>query len=339
MSNLKRKSYRSGNKVSEDRIAAKPPAVTMVEPASARTSNTGSVSSGSVPGPAKSEEPSIFETRLQELISTFWSYKDTITAHTGIGLLLGLLAAFAMGPSYTATAVVQPSLISEAPAKGVQAPTLDANLLLESEIQLILLQPLPKPLAIKLNRDLPRGRGGRSLKSLVASALSYAVATFRTSPLVSDPAETEDVTLDVGYRKRTYLIEVSATASTPERAAAFANAVAGQYVRQTALKQLKVKEMAADQSLSDLMLSYGDRHPLVLRAQSDLARLKRDLEMLTTMPSTLESSELVGGVTAVPATSPSSRNSSYKTIAIWGLLGLMAALAFVLVKERKRLIL
>jgi hypothetical protein len=338
MSNLRRKRDRFASKHAESRMPSQPAAVSKSEPAPIRKGDAGPLAPASLPDRPASVEPSVFETRLHELITTFWSYKDTITASTGIGVLLGLLAAFAMGPSYTATAVVQPSLISEAPAKGVQAPTLDANLLLESEVQLILLQPLPNALTLKLNREFPQGRGGRSLTALVSSAIADTVANIRNSARAVDPAATEDVSLEVGYRKRTYLIEVSARASTPERAAAFANAVAGQYVRQTALKQLKAKEMAAEQALSELMLSYGDRHPLVLRTQSDLIRIKRDLDVLTTTPSTLDASDFVGGITAVPAVAPSGRNSSYRTIAIWGLLGLLSALGFVLFKERKRLV-
>ena len=291
------------------------------------------------------------EIRLLAFAKIFWSYRKTIATWTAIGLLLGWLSALAMGPSYTAIAVVQTSLVSEAPAKGIQAPTLDANFLLESEIQLMMLQPLPRELTVKFNQDFPMGRsrsmvsaeGDRSILTLLSSAASKVARFLYTSDSAqrdrNDLTSIEDITLEIGYRRRTYLIEVSTRASNPERAAAYTNAVASQYVRLYELKRRKAREISARQELSELMLSYGERHPLVVRAQSDIRSLQRDFDMLMTTPTVLNENEIVGGGgSAVPArASLLHANSSYKSLAGWALIGLFCSLGFVIYKERRRL--
>lgn len=80
------------------------------------------------------EGASTLELRLIHLVRTFWSYHKLIALCLAAGMALGVLVALVMGPTYTATAILQPSLVSELPAKGVQAPVLDAGMLLESEI-------------------------------------------------------------------------------------------------------------------------------------------------------------------------------------------------------------
>jgi uncharacterized protein involved in exopolysaccharide biosynthesis len=319
----------------QDRVAKEPEAigkhVTGPSVTSGPPSNVNTVPSD--------EGASALELRLIDLIRTFWSYRRTIAVYVGAGMTLGVLMALAMGPSYTATAILQPSLQSEAPAKGVQAPALDAGMLLESEIQLIALQPLPDALTIALNEKLPMGRGGRSVSTLLSNAISGLTgflgsggddAAEAPNPLASQ----SDITLDVGYRKRTYLIEVTMRASTPERAAAFANAVARQYARNSELRQLKVREAAAQLALTELKASYGDRHPLVVRAESELTRLRSDLGA-----GSLAGSDLTDAAIAVPARAGDAHlNSSHKTIAMWAILGLISALGFVLFKERRNLL-
>lgn len=302
------------------------PAVTSGPP-----SNVNTVPSG--------EAASAFELRLIDLFRTFWSQRNVIAIGLGAGILLGLLLALAMGPSYSATAILQPNLVSEAPAKGVQAPVLDAGMLLESEIQLISMQPLPDAVTIAINQELPAGRGGRSVSAMLSEAVSGVVGILglrkeNAGEAPNPLASRSDIALDVGFRRRTYLIEVTVRASTPERAAAFANAVARQYTLNNELRQIKVREAAAKLAFAELKVSYGDRHPIVVRAESDLARLSRELSA-----GALAASQLSNTAIAVPASASGAHMiSSYRTIAMWAVLGLISAFGFVLFKARKSLL-
>lgn len=319
----------------QDKVGGAPEA--MAKPVTGPTVTSGPPSNvNTVPS---GEGASAFELRLIDLVRTVWSHRNTIAIGLGAGMVLGLLAALVMGPSYTATAILQPNLVSEAPAKGVQAPVLDAGMLLESEIELISLQPLPDAVTIALNEKLPAGRGGRSVSTLLSGALSGLTgflglsgnhAGDKPNPLASR----SDISLDVGYRNRTYLIEVTVRASTPERAAAFANAVARQYAVSNELRQLRVREAAAQLAVAELKASYGDRHPLVVRAESELTQMSSQLSA-----GALAASELSNAAIAVPASADGAHMvSSYKTIAMWAVLGVISALGFLLFKERKNLL-
>ncbi len=315
----------------------------------------------SAPAPSDGTPVSAELTRLIELLTVGWSYRGTIALLTAIGLCLGWLVSVAMGPTYTAVAVLRPNLLSDAPEKGSQAPNLDANYLVASEIELITSQPLAPAFAAKLNQEYPANRNDRSFLAPVMQSISAVKDFLRCSissvkgsspsgqtpgdqqeascPGASDPAAIDDIKLRVEPLSRTYLIEVTLKASTAERAAAFANAVASQYARNIQLKQARARIAGSEQALAGLLATYGDRHPLVRRARVELELLRQNIETFAAMPTSVSEKDLIGGDIVVPARAASlSANSRYKTIAAWALLGLIAALGFVLFKERNRLL-
>lgn len=333
MRHAQRKKTYSPPRSAQERVEATPEAIGRPVTGAAVTSGPPS----NVNTALADEATSSFELRLINLVEIFWSHRNLIAICLGAGLVLGLLIALAMGPSYTATAIIQPVLVSETPAKGAQPPVLDAGTLLESEIQLIELQPLSDPATIALNEKLPKGRGGRSISTILSEGVSGLSGMLRSKgdgKAANPLASRSDIRLDVGVRKRTYLIELNLRASTPERAAAFANAVARQYAYNTELRQIRAHVSGAQQALAELKAAYGDRHPLVVRAESDLKRLQSEPDAAV-----LAASDMTDSVIAVPATAGGARmTSSYQTLALWGILGLLAALSYVLFKERKRLL-
>lgn len=299
--------------------------------------------------------------RLIELLTVGWSYRGTIALLTAIGLCLGWLVSVAMGPTYTAVAVIRPNLLSEAPEKGSQAPNLDANFLVSSEIEVITSQPLAPTFAAKLNQEYPADRNDRSFLAPVMQSISAVKDFLRCSisglrgnsqsgqtpgngqasscPSGGNPAAIDDIKVRVEPLSRTYLIEVTLKASTAERAAAFANAVASQYARNIQLKQSRARIASAEQALAGLLVTYGDRHPLVRRARVELELLQQSIETFAATPTSVSEKDLIGGDIVVPARAALlSPDSRYKTIAAWALLGLIAALGFVLFKERSRLL-
>lgn len=311
---------------------------------------------------ASSDAPvSAEQQRLADLLRAAWDFRRTIAALAALGMLFGWLIAQAMGPSYTAVAVLRPNLLSEAPEKGSQAPNLDANLLLESEIEVILSQPLLPAVAIKLNTDFPPDTNEGSLLAPVVNAIGAARDSLkcmissltgrsepsttgeqkpsRTCPTPTGPAALKDVTLHVNHRSRTYLIEVEVQASTPARAAAFANAIASQYALNIQKKQGRARIIAAQQALTGLLITYGDRHPMVRRARGELEQLILELDSLATAPASVSARDLAGGNIVIPASAAASPGrSSYKIMAIWTLLGLLGGLGLMLYRERHRLL-
>ena len=319
------------------------------------------VAPASAPAPDDGGAVSAEFVRLNELLTVGWSYRGTLALLTAIGLGLGWLVSVVMGPSYTAVAVLRPSLLSEAPEKGSQAPNLDANFLVASEIELITSQRLAPAFAAKLNQEYPADRNDQTFLAPVTRSISAvgdflrcSVSGVKGSPQssqtpadqqepsctsASDPAAIDDIKVRVEPLSRTYLILVSLKASTAERAAAFANAVVGQYARNIQLKQSRARIAVAEQALAGILLTYGDRHPLVRRARVELERLRQEIEIFVAMPTSVSEKDLIGGDIVVPARATSlSADWRYKTIVAWALLGLIAALGFVLYKERNRLL-
>ncbi len=315
----------------------------------------------SAPAPSDGATVSAELIRLIELLTVGWSYRGTIALLTAAGLVLGWLISVAMGPTYTAVAVLRPNLLSDAPEKGSQAPNLDANFLVASEIELITSQPLAPAFAAKLNQEYPAEHSDRSFLAPVTQSFAAVKGFLKCSvfgiggssqagqtpgeqqepscPSAGDPAAIDDIEVRVEPLSRTYLIEVTLKASTAERAAAFANAVASQYARNIQLKQARARIAGSEQALSGLLATYGDRHPLVRRARMELELLQQSIETFAAMPTSVSEKDLIGGDIVVPARAASlSPNSRYKTIAAWALLGLIAALGFVLFKERDRLL-
>lgn len=110
--------------------------------------------------------------------------------------------------------------------------------------------------------------------------------------------------------------------------------MARQYAFNNELRQLKVRDAAGQLAVAELKASYGDRHPLVVRAESELTKLRSQLDA-----GALAASDLTDAVIAVPARAGGAQMiSSYKTIAMWAILGLILALGYVLFKERKSLL-
>jgi uncharacterized protein involved in exopolysaccharide biosynthesis len=74
--------------------------------------------------------------------------------------------------------------------------------------------------------------------------------------------------LDVSNDARSMLIRVSYTSTSPEQSAQIVNAFAEEYLRARI-------ESAAKRRIADLSATYGPKHPIVLKAQSELEEVVR----------------------------------------------------------------
>jgi uncharacterized protein involved in exopolysaccharide biosynthesis len=264
-----------------------------------------------------------------------------------LGAVVGATSQMHSGPSYTASAIVQPEFRgSVTHEKATDMQPLDPSLLLVGQVQLIRSQPLPAGIAEQLFGE---GSNATSPPGLAVTAVQWllglALERQNRFPDVSKPVSTADIALEqlkskltVTYIPRSYLIQVSYTAPTPEGAAAVANALTSEFIRSERRKRLSEQVAAAASTLASLSATYGDKHPNIARAKADLEAVQTLLRGLTQAAAPMSENELADTGMVVPARANlASVNHGLRTILLGLVVGLLLGLSWAVFRQRKRL--
>jgi uncharacterized protein involved in exopolysaccharide biosynthesis len=242
------------------------------------------------------------------------------------------------GPRFTADLLILPNLNGrQNPPKMISPPSIDASILVESEVQVLRSEALVRSVVQLLRQD-DNTRRAPWFAKLFDNSKS---GTLPNSAISTDLAvKTISRNLIVVREKGSYIIRVSYTAATAEAAATVVRGVANEYIRLGWMQEMADRVRVAEMALNELTQNYGERHPLVLRARDASANARRQLESEQQRSKALTESELTATGLIVPAQAigiPSSATTI--DMAFSGLLvGLLIAAGTVYWFERKTLI-
>jgi polysaccharide biosynthesis transport protein len=284
-----------------------------------------------------SAPPSRGDDSAAPILSLMWRRKWTMLAILALASAASASVILMRGPSYTAVALILPNFRGAEPLARIgPAPIVDAGILLESRVQLLKSHPISRSIAGQLGRDEIEPDYWLSGTQVVKSFLPL----LETKPLTAVDAVVAEVAanLNVGYQRRTYLIELSLAAPTPERAAALANAVASEFVHDERLKRLADRNAVTKQALNDLSLTYGEKHPAVFRARIELEEARAFFEREKEAARLLGEKELEESGLVLPARASAAKmNTKISRFLAGFILSLLLSIAAVLFLERERL--
>jgi uncharacterized protein involved in exopolysaccharide biosynthesis len=235
-----------------------------------------------------------------------------IAVFVAIALISGGLLIWHLPRSYTAEALVQPDLfLRTEDAKRAPLASIEGASLVRSEAHLIGSPAIVRAVVQQTGLDddpeftapswpilqpLDGLRAAILPETAIASPLERAITRVRNR-------------LAVANDTRSYLISVSFTASSPEKAAKVANAFAVEYLRVKAVQHLANAVSAAHRELLQRSTIYGERHPSVVQAKADLEAARIRMQAAVSRPEAAAREIVPSAITlAEPSTTPSSPN-------------------------------
>jgi uncharacterized protein involved in exopolysaccharide biosynthesis len=221
-------------------------------------------------------------------------------------LILGLLV-IAIGTAsffvallpreYTAEALVSPGFfLDEDNSKQVAVASMDGALLVNSDVQFINSPAMARAVVKRLKLDADPD-------FMVSSPVIFRRLKEAIFPERAVNSQLERAVSSIGKRlevtnnPRSYLISVSFTASSPEKAANIANAFALEYLRAKAIQRLTDAVSMERQKLAQESSIYGERHPSVVRVRAQLEATRLRLQALTTKAEAAPGETFGGGLT------------------------------------------
>lgn len=142
--------------------------------------------------------------------------------------------------------------------------------------------------------------------------------------------------LQISIEPRSSLITVTYTSRNPQHAADVANAFVGEYLHYQRVRKLSDRQNSASRALLDAAASFGEKHPQVARARSNLDLVSAQLQsesVQTKTPSTADKLAATGRVMpAQSVTIPLSRGTLSKTL-LGLLVGAFAGLGLAFLIE------
>jgi uncharacterized protein involved in exopolysaccharide biosynthesis len=220
---------------------------------------------------------------IRQIPAVLWAQRKVIGIAVALSLLIGLIALLLMEPRYTASAVVQFDFSGRADYARiidlgerdatVAAPAIaiDASREVETFARLIMTDAIARRVVQRLGLD--KDYENRSfISSWMDSRLP--VPQSATDRATLQLLEGLTVTSDL----RSYLLTVTYTAPHPVEAAELANAFLSEALRVQSITRLNNQFAAAQRSFKDLALTFGEQHPTMARAASNLAAAKQRLE-------------------------------------------------------------
>jgi uncharacterized protein involved in exopolysaccharide biosynthesis len=278
---------------------------------------------------AERSSPAVqYEETLRTTLVSMWRGKMLILTSVALSLVLGGLVAVLLPKRYTAEAYLPgsfaaPDFLTPARGKNNIGPsvTIDASLLVETRSRLLQSQRMARQVVDRL--------GLEQLHSEVAeNRMSSAYRLLFGARGATNPEYEYDMAaarllrgLRVKTEPRVYLVTVRYTASDPELAALITNAFVAEFLQTTALDMLSVQRTSAQETLSENLAAFGDKHPNVKMAMARLAALDADVEA----QKGAEWSFTLAQANAVP-----SRPNPWFCIGLALLLGLMGGIALAI---------
>ena len=226
---------------------------------------------------------SFYEESIAKTLLTLWRHQRLITAIAMVGFLLGLVWVSIAEKRYTSEAVIQLDFArAEAAKVGAPMPmaAMEASALVEGDARLIRSRLMARRVVERLHlvTDHEFAPGPSSLSAIY----SYATGGSAAEPLdrtVERATEALTKQVTVSNDAKSYLISITAKATTPEKAAELANAFAAEYLQDRLLQKLRQGEAEALGALNLLLITYGEKHPSVIQANANLDSARKRIEI------------------------------------------------------------
>ena len=269
-----------------------------------------------------------YEGVAHDTLRILWHRKLLIATIPFAALLFTSMVLVLIGPRYTAEALILLNFNREEPATTAKIQpiaSMDPVAVVDSAASVIRSRTTASAVVARLELDKDPNFAHESTVWRIVSDLRTALGLVGAKPSPRDLAVKSlmrEVT--VTNEPHSYLISIAITERDPERAATLANAVALEYLRGEAQKQLADKEAGVERELAQISSVYGVSHPNYVAKRAMLESLEASLDALRGGSLADDANELVIGQSLIAAekvTAPSGPN-------IMLILGLAVGAAF-----------
>jgi uncharacterized protein involved in exopolysaccharide biosynthesis len=270
-----------------------------------------------------------YEVAMHDNLRLLWRRKLLIALLMAFAVVLASIAVVLIGPRYTSEAVIQLNFSREeslADAKIQPIVSMDPVAVVDSAASIIRSRTTASAVVARLGLDKDPDFAHESALWHILSDLRNALGLVGAKPSPRDLAVNSlmrEVT--VTNEPHSYLISIAITGRDPERAATLANAVALEYLRGEAKKQMADKQAGLERELGQLASVYGVSHPDYVLKRAALEDLEARMDALRGGSLAADASEFVIGqsfIAAEKVTAPSGPN-------ILLILGLTVGATFV----------
>lgn len=234
-----------------------------------------------------------YEASIADTLLSLWRWRRILAALLFTGLFFGWISLISTPKQYASEAVFQIDFARGENRLGPPTATADSAALVEGEARILRSRQIARHVVVQLNLDKDPEFMSRSgivsvIRRLlqpagisntvkgpgtpdVSTAVREAAVERATSNLMRDVRISNDI--------RSYLITISVTANAPEKAASIANALAAEYVQNRLIQKLSEAEIDAASALHAAEKIYGEKHPNMIQARSNLAAVREQLQL------------------------------------------------------------
>jgi len=207
-----------------------------------------------------------FRVLATRVLAPLWRRRYFVAAFCAVGVLIAGLVAIFKANQYTSEVVLQARFTQEDP----RDPQLLSEIFLDAASTLSVVQTEVSlirsgDIAERVVTRLDLAKDPNFAKSLLDRPTSPNSSPNRLISLIAAELLKN---LNVRNDARSMLIRISYTSTSPEQSARIANAFAEEYLRTRI-------GLAARRRLTNLSATYGPKHPIVLKAKSDLEEVLR----------------------------------------------------------------
>jgi len=282
-----------------------------------------------------------YEDLTTRTLSSIRQRKGLIVSIVTIAIALACMIIPVLPRRYTAEALIYPNLFSREAGKTEQEKlvalaSVDAAAIVTGEARLLRSDAFLRAVAKRLGQ-VPEAAMSHSW---VMENLDWLRATLLPETRSHSPFDRTVATLRnkvaVMNDTRSYLISISFTAPSPDEAARVVNAFLIQYLRDKALQRQRDNVNSAEANLQQELSVYGERHPRVLRAASELAAARVALEAAINPEA--DQAEIANGPSvrvAVPNQTPTSPNG-FVILGLSFLSALLAGIVLAIWLDRRK---
>jgi uncharacterized protein involved in exopolysaccharide biosynthesis len=255
-------------------------------------------------------------------------HAGVITVVVAAALALAGLVVSRLPRGYSSEALVHPDLfLQEDGTKQTPLASIEGASFVSSEAHLLRSPVMVRTVVKRLRLDEDAefvSPSSTYLKRLDWLRDALLPETIVSSPLERAAARTRQ-RLTVANDPRSYLISISFTAASPDKAATVANAFALEYVRAKTLQRLADAVAAANRKLVQQSATYGERHPSILQAKAELEAAQLRLQAAAKRTELAERE--IGPTSGVTLAEPNPTPSSPRGGVILGLTFLTAVIS------------
>jgi succinoglycan biosynthesis transport protein ExoP len=222
-----------------------------------------------------------YEDVVASTLSAIGRHIRVVAAIVTLALVAAALLVSQLPRKYSAEVLVHPDVfLRDDKAKRAPFATIEGASLVGSEIRLIRSPAIVRTVVKRLGLDEDPEFAPSS--SVILQGLDRLQAAVLPETAISSPFERAVSRVHrrvvVSNDTRSYLISISFTASSPQKAANVANAFALEYLKVRTVQQLADAVATANRELAQRSVLYGERHPSVVQAKAELESARSRLQ-------------------------------------------------------------